>query len=70
MASCKDCFYSRSIGNDEAVACHRYPPAITSVEGLRVTSHFPLLTNTEWCGEWKLNTVRSKIEPTIKRTAQ
>ena len=50
---CETCFYSRPIGSDVAVACHRHPPSITSVEGLRVTSHFPLLNKTEWCGEWR-----------------
>jgi len=54
VATCADCFYAKPInGNDTAVACHRYPPTITKVENLTVTSHFPLITKTEWCGEFR-----------------
>lgn len=59
MASCRDCFYSRSIGSDIGVACHRYPPSITKVtydETARndtITAHFPLVNAVSWCGEYK-----------------
>ena len=33
MPTCKDCFYAREIGSEIAVACRRYPPTITKVEG-------------------------------------
>lgn len=51
MEECKNCFYSRP-NNVETVACRRYPPTITKVEDGKVTSHFPLLSNNTWCGEW------------------
>ena len=52
VRTCGNCFYSRSIGSETAVACRRYPPAITKVEDNTVTSHFPLLSIENWCGEW------------------
>jgi hypothetical protein len=54
MPTCKTCFFSREFGSETAVACHRYPPTITKVEDDRVTSHFPLLGNDTWCGEYRV----------------
>jgi hypothetical protein len=53
MPVCKDCFYSRPIGSEAAVSCQRYPPTIIEVKDLTVKSHFPLVNNESWCGEWK-----------------
>jgi hypothetical protein len=55
MATCKDCFYSREFDSETAVACHRWPPTITKVEGTTVTSNFPLVNNSTWCGEYRVN---------------
>ena len=55
MPMCIGCFYSRGIGNETAVACHRYPPTITKVEDNTVTSRFPLVSNETWCGEYRVN---------------
>lgn len=51
--NCENCRFSRSIGNEAGVACHRFPPTITHAEGGTVTSFFPLLANESWCGEYK-----------------
>ena len=51
--TCITCRFSRSIGNDNAVACHRYPPTITKAEGPTVTIHFPFVPILAWCGEYK-----------------
>ena len=55
VPTCKDCFYHREYGNEEAVDCHRYPPTITKVEESRIVSHFPLISNGTWCGEHRVN---------------
>lgn len=57
VPTCKDCFYHREIGNEIAVACHRYPPAITKVEEGRITSNFPLINNETWCGEYRTGAI-------------
>jgi hypothetical protein len=52
VKKCIECYYSMPC-NENAVACHRYPPAVTKVEEGTVTSHSPLVNNNYWCGEWK-----------------
>lgn len=50
--TCRECLFAYA-NNDTSVVCHRYPPTITSAEGYKVTSHFPLVGIDQWCGEWK-----------------
>lgn len=54
--TCIECAYSAK--NDEnSIACRRFPPHITKVEGKgnqqNISSHFPILANGAWCGEWR-----------------
>ena len=62
---CANCFYARE--NDAvSVSCHRYPPTITKAEGPGVTTYFPLINNTGWCGEWRQ--AKGKAQPETVRT--
>ena len=54
MQSCDTCKFAFPV-SDIAVACRRYPPTITKVDGETVTSHSPLLSRSYWCGEYKVN---------------
>jgi hypothetical protein len=57
---CSTCYYGRTAPGANAVVCQRYPPTITKVEGNTVTSVFPLMSFSGWCGEFR-RAVQSKI---------
>lgn len=50
--SCGTCKYSRPVEGSETIICQRYPPKVLSVIGDRIMSNWPLLSKTEWCGEY------------------
>lgn len=58
--TCETCQHGTLV-NDEAVACHRYPPQITKVKETSVTSNFPLVNRVSWCGEYIKNTRKAVI---------
>ena len=52
---CGTCAYGKE-NSPGVISCFRYPPTITKAEGTTVTSYFPLLLDTAWCGEWRSHT--------------
>src|SRR5262245_3028413 len=67
--NCGTCFFSRPTLSVTGVSCCRYPPTITRVDDNNMTTHFPIVALTAWCGEYnpKLDTAVSVSDMTIPR---
>jgi hypothetical protein len=51
-ATCGNCRFGDAVPNPDIIRCKGAPPTVTKVdaEAGTITSHWPLLTRTEWCG--------------------
>ena len=56
MNNCKDCCFSvPSSGIKSIKRCHRYPPTVVILNG-SVHAYFPIIDDSDWCGEFQSNT--------------
>jgi len=55
--NCGNCFYGRDADrtnfNVRIIACRRYPPKQSDRQDRPGSFPFPMLKETEWCGEYK-----------------
>ncbi|AEJ01312.1 hypothetical protein Nit79A3_1480 [Nitrosomonas sp. Is79A3] len=53
MKKCKSCKFFLGI-DDEQGFCRRFPPTPIPGKDDAIYSHFPMMLNDGWCGEFKL----------------
>ena len=53
--TCGDRFYNVN------TICVRYPPIPVAI-GTHLSSMFPIISDSRWCGEWKQDEVKLKKE--------